>query len=119
MRPEAGQQHVGGDADAEEPTALAPRALGGLLGTPLAVTGQAQRGVQRRLVVAAVVDHRDLSRREPELPRELVATDEVLPAHVGGIHSELARQLVDRALDGEHRLRLPGAAIRAPPEPCT
>ena len=109
---EPGEQHVRGDANADEATAVTPGALNGLLGTSLPVARQGQRGVERRFVVAAVVDHRDLRRREPELPRELVATDEVLPADFGGIHPELLRELIHGALDREHRLRLPGASIR-------
>ena len=86
MWTESREQHVRRDADAEEPATLAPLALCGLLGPSLLVAGQRQRRVQGALVVAAVVDHRNLSRRGSHFPWELVTPDEVLAAELGGIH---------------------------------
>ena len=111
VRPEPGEQHVGGDSDAQQAAPLALGALRGLLGAAVGIAGQGQRGVEGRLVVAAVVDHRDLGRRDPELPRELVATDEILSADLGRIHPELVRQPVESSLDGEDGLGLAGAAV--------
>src|SRR5207245_501471 len=56
-------------------------------------------------------DHRNLSRRGSHFPWELVTPDEVLAAELGGIHPQLVREVVDRALGREDGLRLPGAAV--------
>ena len=65
-----------------------------------------ERQVERRLVIPRVVDRAHL-RRE----REPVGGDEVLAAHLGRIHLQLARQHVHRTLDEVGRLRTSGAAV--------
>ena len=66
-----------------------------------------ERRVERLGVVARVVDGAHL-----RLEGELVRGDEVLSPDVGGIHVELARQHVHRALDEVGGLRPSRAAIR-------
>src|SRR5262249_2523508 len=110
---EPGEGHAGGDADPEEPALSPLRALGGLLLPALGIARQRQRAVERAQVVAAVVNQRDLGRPRPHLPRELVAPDHVASAQLRWIYPELLGQVIERALGGEHRLRLARATVGA------
>src|SRR5262249_200179 len=89
------------------------RALGRLLVTPLAVARQLERGVEQSAEVSAVVDQRNLRRRRSQLPRELRGLDEVAATQLDGIDPKLPGEVVHAALEGEARLGLSGAAIRA------
>ena len=109
---EPGEQDIRGDADAEQSATRSLRALDGLRGAALVVPAQHQRGVERALVVAAVVGHGNLRRRGSDLPRKLVAPDEVASSELAGIDPERLGEVIEGTLDREHRLGLAGPAIR-------
>src|SRR5262249_49452281 len=109
---EAGQQDEAGNTDAEEATVLALRPFRRLLDAARVVSREAQRGVEAGTVVAAVVDHGNLRRRRPDVPRKLVSADEVASSHLDRIDVELLRQVIHGALEREDGLGLAGAAIR-------
>ena len=103
----AGDLDVDRHADAELHAVVAGAALG-LLGEQRRVVGDAQRFVERELVVAAVV----VGAHERGV-RELVGLDEVLAPQLGGVHAQLVGGHVDDALEERGRLGSPGAAVRA------
>ena len=102
-RTEAAHLDVHRQSQSDQPSL---RARGVAFGLQLLPLGVLQREVERLLVVARVVDRAHL-RRE----RKLVRLDEVLPAELGRIHLQLARQHVHRALDEVGRFGAAGAAI--------
>ena len=91
-RPRAHDLREARDADAHQ---FAAFALLGLLAAQFVVADRLHREVECALVVPAVV-----LPVEDRLVGEGVRRDEVLLAHVGGVHPDLGRQHVDEPLDG-------------------
>ena len=89
----AGDLDVARHTDAEL-HAIAALAARGLLREQRGIVGDAQRFVERELVVAAVV-----AGTHDRGVRELVGLDEVLAPELGGVHVELVGRHVDDALE--------------------
>ena len=83
------------DADAHQ---LAALALLGLFLAQVVVADQLEHALERRVIVAAVVDESERRRI-----RELLFLHEVLQPQLRGIHPELGRQQIHAALDGVRR----------------
>ena len=99
------------DAQQQVVAASAPRRL---LRAELRHARDPQRLVERALVVPDVVGGARRGR-----VRERVGRDQVLPADVDGVHAELGRDQVHRALDERGRLRTAGSAVRRRPASCS
>ena len=100
----AARLHKGRDAHADQ-FATRPRRIAVL--DHLVVVGETQRFRERLLVVARIVFH-----VQARAVRELLRPNEVFAPDVQTVQAEVARRLIDQALDVEHRLRPAGAAIR-------
>jgi hypothetical protein len=110
-RRQTGVLDVARDAEADEPARLArpllPRAK-------ILEADRFQRGVEARVIVAAVVgDRRAVARHHPGLVGELIGADEAAAAHFGAIEAELARDAVGEAFEHEGDVGPSGAAHRA------
>ena len=98
---------VGGDADAEQ-LVVAVGTPAGLLCAQRVVVGSFEGSVHAGFVGAGVVPHAGLG-----LEREPLGRQEVLPAHLDGVHPDLRGEHIDGALDGRGGLRTAGAPERA------
>jgi hypothetical protein len=109
-RTDGGALDVAGDPDPAPDPARPQRRL---LGAERRVAGGVQRRVERGPEVAGVVHERiAIAIRHPQIPREIGRGQIVAASDLGRIDAELAREPVDGAVHGEHRLRPAGAAVR-------
>ena len=110
-RPDTGELHVAGDADAATPPRGAP--AGPRASQPLPA-GHLERAPQHGGEVAAVQDHGAGVPvvGQPHVVGHGLGRHQVGQAHRGAVAAGLARHQVEHALDHEHRLRLPGATVR-------
>jgi hypothetical protein len=107
-RAEAGLLQHAAHADADV-AALPPRL--GLGGTRLVIAGDLQRLIERRPVVAAVVDVLLGQRGAADLVGHLGRRDEVAPSQLDGVDAEPGRGHVEQALAHERPLVAPGPPI--------
>ncbi len=109
-RAPAGPLQAHAHADADKP-ALLPRAPLALR-KPRIVDGIETDRHHLGIVAAVIDDRRSGPSRQACLVRHQFRRNQVSPPDLGAIEAEFARDRIERALDGEVRRRIPGAANR-------